>query len=530
MTVAQYVAVRLSEAGVRYVFGIPGGPSIPYMEAFREAGIEFILTSNEAAAGIMADVTARLTGRPGVCHATFGPGATNISTGVGEALLDRSPVIVFTSEMPDEMINRTSQMNISHQKLFDPLTKATFRINERNIADFMCAAFAKCMTEYPGPVHIGLPAGIADRELFQDQPADFFPEFVDYHNDTGKIMSVLRNSKRPLLAIGLTSCRSGVEKHLLEFLEKNRMPVIITPMAKGIIPESHPCYAGVLFHSLSDQLEVIFQKTDLIIGLGYDQIEYNYESWIPDVPVVHFDVRSTDLPSGGSFTRFTGKPEEWFEMLRNLDSETLIFESELIAGVRKKMESEFEGFSKHFGPTAAIKVLQEELPVNVILTADVGSHLHVLGQYWKTHGLKNLIMTNGWSGMGFGLPAALAAQLNSPTAPVVCLTGDGGFLMMAGEIITARRYNLPVIIVVFSDGELNLIKVKQSWKDLPPYATILYKGGLFDADRFFGVRVLKATSARRMRSAVRKALMMKEPVIINAVIDPEEYTSLIVRR
>lgn len=530
MTVSQFIARQLYDSGVRHVFGIPGGPSIPYMEAFREAGIEFILTSNEAAAGIMADVTGRLTGRPGVCHATFGPGATNISTGVGGALLDRSPMIVFTSEMPEEMINRTTQMNISHQKLFDPLTKATFRINERNITEVMSLALAKCMTEYPGPVHIGLPSGIADRELFIDQPEVRIADAIDYHNDTGKIITLLQNSKRPLLAVGLTAFRSGIEKELLNFLEVSRMPVVLTPMAKGVIPENHPCYAGVLFHSLSDQLGEIFEKSDLIIGLGYDQVEFNYESWIPDVPVIHFDVRSTDLPSYGNFTRYTGKPEEWFAILSNLNSGSLIFDSTLIKGARGRMESVIIGFSKRFGPSAAIKVLQEELPANAFMTADVGSHLHLLGQIWKTNGRKNLIMTNGWSGMGFGLPAAIAAQLYSPDSPVICLTGDGGFLMMAGEVITARRYNLPVIIVVFSDGELNLIKVKQSWKELPPYATILYKGDLFDADKFFGIRVLKATTTRRMRSAIRKALSLKEPVIINAVVDPQEYDQLIVKR
>ena len=137
MTIAEYIAKRLSEQGVRYLFGIPGGPSIPLIDAFRNAGIEFILTSNEASAGIMADVTGRVTGVPGVCHATFGPGATNISTGIGEALLDRSPVIVFTSEMSDRMINRTTQMNISHQKLFEPITKATFRLSPDNFAEVL---------------------------------------------------------------------------------------------------------------------------------------------------------------------------------------------------------------------------------------------------------------------------------------------------------------------------------------------------------------------------------------------------------
>ena len=143
------------------------------------------------------------------------------------------------------------------------------------------------------------------------------------------------------------------------------------------------------------------------------------------------------------------------------------------------MISVFNGFTNHFGPSAALKVLQDELPEDSILTSDVGSHLHLIGQFWNTHEKGKIIMTNGWSSMGFGIPAAMAAQLNDPDATVVCITGDGGFLMMAGEIVTLKRYNLPVIVVVFSDGELNLIKVKQSWKELPAYGTLLYQDDLF---------------------------------------------------
>jgi acetolactate synthase-1/2/3 large subunit len=165
MKVADYIANQLFNSGVRYVFGIPGGPSIPWMEAFRDAGIEFILSSHESAAGVMADVSARLTGIPGVCHSTFGPGATNISTGVGGALLDRSPIIVMTSEMSDEMVGRTSQMNIDHQRLFSPVTKATFRLNAFNINEVLEKTFRICMEEYPGPVHIGLPSGIAEIDI-----------------------------------------------------------------------------------------------------------------------------------------------------------------------------------------------------------------------------------------------------------------------------------------------------------------------------------------------------------------------------
>jgi acetolactate synthase-1/2/3 large subunit len=530
MTIAEYIANQLFNKGIRYIFGIPGGPSIPYLEAFRSAGIEFILTSNESSAGIMADVTARLTGIPGVCHATFGPGATNMATGIGGALLDRSAVIVFTSEVCDLMINRTTQMNINHQKLFEPLTKATFRMSPNNVAEVMDSAFRLCESPYPGPIHIGLPADISEIEVDTTSGTGNITEEISYHNDIRKIITLLEKSCRPLIAIGLTAARMDIRGELLAFLDYCKIPVVLTPMAKGLIPEDHPCYVGVLFHALSDYLEDLYEMTDLLIGIGYDPVEYNYESWMPDVPLVHFDTRETDMPSAGTIVQYVGPTSEWFNLLKYLNISSIIFDQTVIKGIQDEMASVYNGFTNHFGPAAALKILQNELPENVLLTADVGSHLHLIGQFWKTGGKSNIVMTNGWSGMGFGIPASLAAQINNPESTVVCITGDGGFLMMAGEMITAKRYNLPVIIVVFSDGELNLIKVKQSWKNIPPYGTILYQGDLFGADTFLGIKVLRADSHEKMRKAVIEALSVNEPVIINAVIDPEDYNWLIVRR
>ncbi len=530
MTIAEYIASQLFDHGVRYVFGIPGGPSIPYLEAFRSAGIEFILTSNEASAGIMADVTARLTGTPGVCHATFGPGATNLATGVGGALLDRSPVLVFTSEMDDKMINRTTQMNVNHQKLFEPITKATYRLSAENAEDVMKSAFNLCQGSYPGPVHIGLPSDISGIEMCLSEGISDEIEVRSQKNDVQKIISLIENSRRPLIALGLTAVRLKINNLILELIDHYRIPVVITPMAKGIIPEEHPCYAGVLFHSLSDYLEDIYEKTDLVIGIGYDPVELNYETWIPDVPLIHFDLQETDMPDSRNIIQYTGPADEWFSLLKNFNAGQLLCEHGIVKSVRDEMESVFNGFTNHFGPAAALKILQNELPENVILTADVGSHLHLIGQFWKTHGTGKIIMTNGWSGMGFGIPSALAAQINDRESTVVCVTGDGGFLMMAGEMMTARRYNLPVIVVVFSDGELNLIKVKQSWKNIAPYGTFLYHGDLFGADTFLGINVITADTHQKMTSAVIEALSVNEPVIINAVIDPEDYKWLIVKR
>ncbi|MCU0461257.1 MAG: thiamine pyrophosphate-binding protein [Bacteroidales bacterium] len=530
MTVADHIANHLFNAGVRYVFGIPGGPSIPYLEAFKRAGIEFILVSNEASAGIMADVTARLSGIPGACHATYGPGAANITTGIGGALLDRSPVIVMTSEMSDSMIGRTAQMNINHQKLFEPLVKATFRLNENNASEIIEKALTICSKEYPGPVHIGLPSDIALREINLSQNITLTPETKEQHNDVQKIAALLQDSRRPVLAVGLTAKRLGIGKELVSFLKKYRMPVVITPMAKGIIPEDHACYAGVLFHALSDYLGDIYQNCDLVIGLGYDQVEYNYESWMPDVPLIHFDTRETDLPDRENVVRFTGSPGEWFSLLKNLNEGSLVYRGNIIKGIRDEMISVFDGFSSNFGPVAVLKVLKKELPADSIITADVGSHLHLLGQFWECGSKGDLIITNGWSGMGFGIPAAIAANLHKPESTVVCITGDGGFLMMAGEMVTAKRYKAPVIVVVLSDGELNLIKLKQSWNDIPPDGTILYHGDLFGAESFLGIKVFTADSDDSMVKAVNNALALNEPVIINARIDPDDYKYLIVKQ
>ena len=530
MTVAEYLADQLAATGVRYVFGIPGGPSIPYMEAFRSAGIEFILVSHESAAGIMADVSARLTGIPGVCHSTFGPGATNLATGAGCALLDRSPVIVLTSEIEDGMINRTTQMNIDHQKLYEPLSKGTFRLTPLNAPEVIEKAAALCREEYPGPVHIGLPADIANAEIQAGPVPSFQPEPVSDTNDVSRVISLLENSRNPLLAVGLTAARLGAGPGLMAFLEKKKIPVVLTPMAKGVLPEDHQCYAGVLFHALSDYLEDLFERTDLVIGIGYDPVEYNYESWMPDVPLIHFNTRITDMPVSDNIVQYTGIPGEWFDILDNHFTVYTEFNSAVINSVRDEMASVFEGFTDHFGPVTALKVLMEELPDDAIITADVGSHLHLAGQYWRTHGRRNLLMTNGWSGMGFGIPAALSAQLVNPGRTVACITGDGGFLMTAGEVITARRYNLPVIIIVLSDGELNLIRLKQSWKNIAPYGTVLYSGDLFASGTFLGVKVINADSETGMRDAVNDALLLNEPVIINARIDPEDYTWLVVRK
>lgn len=530
VTVAEYIAKRFSSEGIRYVFGVPGGPSVPYIEEFRKADIDFFLTSEEKSAGIMAAVLANLTGIPGVCHGTFGPGAANLLSGVGCALLDRAPILALTSEMPDEWLNRTAQMNINHQALFAPVTKQTFRLNAANAPELINKALSICREEYTGPVHIGLPADIAEREVSESDTAELQEANSQISGNAEEIIKILGKSRNPVIAIGLTSARLRLADPIREILKIFKAPVLLTPMAKGIIDESHPCYSGVLFHAMSSQLADILNNADLVIGIGYDQVEYNYESWLPGVPLIHFDTRFTDMPDRPEIYCLVGSPHLWFEVLGRVNVTSGIISSGILYNVRTKIEEAFSSFEQGFGPVGALKTIRDTLSPDTIVTADVGSHLHVIGQYWRTFGFQSLIMTNGWSSMGFGIPAAIAARIARPSSRVVCITGDGGFLMSAGEILTAVRSDAPVTVIVLSDGELNLIKLKQLWKGNQPLGVNLYRGDLFGAEIFLGARVLKATSRKTLKEVLETSMRTNETVIINATIDPSDYKYLVERQ
>ena len=529
-TLADNLAKSLAALGIKYVFGIPGGPSIPFMEALKNNGIGFVLVSNEQSAGIMADVFGRLTGIPGVCHATFGPGATNLTTGVGEALLDRSPVIAFTTEVKVADINRKVQMNIDHQSLYRPITKWTARLSRDNFKDTIQNAFRIAASETPGPVHIGLPSDICDEMLepdclvnsYQKEPIALPDQIL-----LDKAGRLIEKAKKPILAIGLTALRHGLSSAIRKFVGKNNIPVLLTPMAKGIIPVGHPCYAGVLFHAKSDMVASVYRNADLVIGLGYDPIEFNYESWLPKVPLIHIDTEKVDITAEYVACDITGSLGHSLDYLNNLELPSYNWDFEKIIENKYQMFESLLPVTDTFNPSSLIAILQEELPEDSILTGDVGAHIHLLGQLWKPQDPNSFLMTNGWSGMGFGIPAAIGAKLCKPDKTVVCVTGDGGFLMNCGEIMTARRLGINVVIIVLSDKNLSLIEVKQIRKGVAQYGTSLYEGEYFQADRFFGAPIIKVCNESELKKSLKKAFSVSGPVIIEAVIDGSVYNKFI---
>lgn len=534
--VARNVVVALRDMGVRHVFGVPSGGWVDYMEAIRTTdGIDFVLTSHEGGAGFMADVCGRLTGVPGVCFGTFGPGATNLATGVGGATLDRSPMIALTDEMPAAWRSRTVQMGIDHQALFAPLTKATMRIEADSAVDTLAEAGRIALSGRPGAVHVGLPQGMSAVAVEEARipPPAADPVPAPDEAAVAALIAAFSTATKPVLAIGLGAVHAGVQDRIIALAERFGLPVLLTPMAKGMVAETHPSYAGVLFHALSDLVGQTHAEADLVVAVGYDPIEFNYEGWMRDglalagIDIVAADIDRAVHPVAADVV---GAIAPALDALLTLPAVTKGWDLAALAARKAELFRRLAGREGAFAPRAALDVLRDVLPADGIMTCDVGAHTHLIGQHWRTPAPGTQIMTNGWSAMGFGLPAAIAAKICRPDTPVCCVLGDGGFLMTAGELATAVREKLPLVIVIFTDNDLALIRIKQEKKSNPIYGTPVRAEGTIGGPSLFGVPVTVARDPAEFRAALEAGFAADGPVIVEALLDSREYDELVLRK
>ena len=529
---AEIVVDSLERAGTKYVFGYPGGQNARFLEAMQGSRVEFVLVTHEACAGFMADVYARLSGKPGACLSTLGPGATNMTTGVGNAFLDRVPLLAFTAQMGKFWKGRTVQMHIDHQKLYAPITKWSAELETGKVYSIMKKAVEVALAEQPGPVHLDFPEDMAE-ELSAEGPEAFTPappSILSFDAKAlGKAEELLRKAKHPLVAIGLTMNRAGATRELREFVDKHRLPIVTTLMAKGHIPEEGSRLVGVVGRARRDIVAEYYKPADLIIAIGYDPVEFNYEDWVrKDLPIININTVPIDIACGYPVScQVIGDVREILKSLLKIDRLEHQWDLAALPAHRKKLYQALTPPQKNFSPHHALLAMRQILSTNGILVADVGAHTHIIGQLWDTRGPGNFLVSNGWSSMGFGIPAAIAAKLVQPERPVVVCVGDGGFLMMVGEINTAVRLKLPVVFVVFRDRFLSLIKVKQTRKEYHRYGVELFGPGYSSSDNFFGAKVVVAREEEEFREAFKRALAGTEPVVIEAVLDPAEYDVII---
>lgn len=529
---ADLVVDALDRLGIRHVFGYPGGQTMRFVEAMHGSRVEFVLVTHEASAGFMADVSARLTGIPGACLSTLGPGATNMTTGVGNAYLDRVPVLAFTGRMARQWTGRTVQMQIDHRQLFAPLTKWSTELASGSIYATLNRAAGIATAEQPGPVHLDFPEDVADEpaaEARVDPARNARAAAPLNEHALEQTMALPRRARYPLVAFGLTMNRLGATALLRAFVDRHQLPSVCTQMAKGHIPEAGSLFVGVLGRARGDIVADYCRPADLIVAVGYDPVESNYEEWVPaGAPIVHIDTVPADITPGHPVpAQIVGDVAEALRRLAVMPPLDHRWDLDGLPAVRANLRAALTPAVSAFAPHHALLAMREILPPEGLLTVDVGAHTHLIAQLWDTHGPGRVLVSNGWSSMGLAIPAAIAARLVQPRRPVVACLGDGGFLMMAGEIATAVRLRLPVVFVVLRDNALSLIKVKQTRKQFHHDGVVLFDERCRMSDVLFGAPVAVARDEETFRRAFSSALAADGPTVIEAVVDPSEYEAVL---
>ena len=532
MNNADLLVSALRQAGITHGFGVPSGNVLPLMEAMRAGGLPFVLTAHEGSAAFAADVMGRLTGNPGLCIATLGPGATNLTTGVGSAFLDRSPLIAITCNLHRPQLGRRIQMSIDLHTLFKPITKASFSLRPGEIGATVAEALCIALSEPQGPVHLDLPEDVALASVTEPTTPHAVrpqrPEPAD-EGSIAKAHAVLRAAKRPIVVIGASAMRMHTPNSLRAFIEKHQLPFATTTMAKGLIDEDHPLSIGCIERSRRTVQRAFLNGADLIVALGYDTIEVEYEAWIGKVPLLYLDIESADVdPSVVVKHAVIGDLDRAIAALAALPRVGNDWRIDAIAQHREGFQRALRPHIDAFGPHHAIDVVRRVLPKNGVLAFDVGAHTHQIASQWTAHAPRTFLITNGWSSMGFGLPAAIAAKLACPTLPVVCIVGDGCFQMTCGEVAVAKRQRLAIPFVVLDDRWLSLIKVKQERRSLALYGTDTSPEPYREPPaHYFGVPAVGVRAAEALERELRRALSADGPTVIEAVVDASHYSETV---
>lgn len=525
MNNAELIVQALERAGVRWAFGIPSGPVLPLIEALRTSSIQYVLTASETSAGFMASAVGALTGTPGVCVSTLGPGATNLATGVGAAWLDRAPAIAITCNVDTAWLDRRIQMRIDHHALFGGLTKATLPLRKDNVGESMAQAVALALAEPPGPVHLDLPedVALADAAAPLSEPPGYHPLPPLDDATLAQVQQALAASKRPLFIGGLSLTRAAHPERLLGFVEGQGMAFISTLHGKGLLPESHSNYAGVLGRARRSDVAALVRTADLIVAVGYDPIEINYEEWAGDTPIVHLSTEAAETDPRLHFAvNAACDLDSAVEGLAGLSPQRHQWSAAELAAHRKRLNANLRPDSERFTPWEALDLLRAKLPADGILSYDVGAHTHQIASQWRTDLPGTLLATNGWSSMGFGIPATYAAKLAHPERAVVGVIGDGCFQMTAGELAAGRRLGLAAPIVVLNDGWLSLLRVKQGHRHFGESGVTLGEP-VESPPHYFGVPCRPARTAAEFTAALDWAFAQDGPTVVEAYVDPDTY-------
>ena len=531
MNTSEVIVGYLAAAGIRHIFGYPGDPSVEFLEAARRAGLTFVLGSREGTAGLMAEAYGQITGRPGVCLSTLGPGATNLVNAVASAYLDRVPMIAISGQIETRREATFTHQVVDHTLLFSSISKWTAAVQPHTVATIMRRALRTAVAERPGPVHLTAAADVvgADatdaRIVLPAMTAARTPQVfstVGAHTDPTQR---LKAAHRPVLLVGMSAVWSHAGAAVQRLAEALDCPVVVTPMAKGILPETHPLYAGTLDMACNAFIWDFLRGADLLVAVGFDAVEL-IKPWPLDVPTIHVDtVPNTDQIFAAE-TEIVGDIADILDAFANAGGASRYTHAEVAAHRARLRELYCAGrVAGRLNPSDVVDAVRAAMPADTLVTTDVGSHKLLVGQGWTTHAPRSVLMTNGLSSMGFSLPAAITAKMLAPPQPVVCFTGDGGLAMVQGELRVAASLKVAPIVVVFCDNSLNRIELKQLARKYPSWGTTIEPTDIALLAQAMGCDGVGVDSMRGLEAALAGPRSADRPLVIGAKIDPAQYAA-----
>lgn len=533
VTCAETLARTLRDAGITRMFGLPGGEILDFVEAARKLGIDFTLVRHEATASFLADALGQLERRPAVCVSTLGPGAVNMTLGVANALLDRSPLIAITASISEASRPYATHQNLDLNGVYRPLTKMTVMLDGVDTAAKARRAVRAAVEPRMGPVHLGLPSDVGRREERVTEDAstiDVTPSRPSppAASDVARMADTLRRARRPILLIGLDLDPLTSPPLVRRLVDALGVPAFVTPKAKGILPEDHPLFCGVCAGVAGDGVLLdFFARADLLVGLGFDPVESD-KIWHQTMGMVSIGPMSIAAGAFAPRCELVGEFGASVEALLGRSLGPYDWTPADLRGLRADLEGVLRSAarpSQGLSPYDLTRALRDLCPRGTIMTTDVGSVKFVVSQAWTTLEPLTFLESNGLSSMGYGLPAAMAAKIHFPDRAVVCTVGDGGFAMGFADLETCVRRRLNLLTVVYNDSALSLIRVVQAGRQYPDYGVRFGQVDFAAAATALGAWGRRVSSLEELARAVPEALGQDRPAVLDVAVDPGEYAA-----
>ena len=535
-TVARLIVECLENEGVEFVFGLPGEENLHMIDALADSSIRFITTRDERGAAFMADTYGALTGKPGVCLATLGPGAINLMLGIANAQLDSHPLVAIAAQAGLNRIYKESHQFVDLVSLYRPITKWGDMVTVPDAAPEMVRkAFKQAQTERPGATFIILPEDVAElgaegEPLTVNVPRDPAPSEDQVH----RAAHVLETAAHPVVLAGPGVERDGAMDALIRFSERLNVPVATTFLGKGVFPDDHPNALGTIGFMVRDYANFGFDRADVVVAVGYDLVEYSPSRWNPnrDKRIVH--IHRTVAEVDAHYTLAVGLQGSIGEALDAIAASSDIH---AIAGavppvrglVREELERGAVDEAFPVKPQRLVADIRAAMGHDDIVLCDTGAAKMWMARLYPTYRPNTCLISNGLATMAFSLPGAFAAKLVHPERKVLASMGDGAFLMSVAEIETAVRERVPFVILVWVDGGYGLIGWKQDIHFGRRSAVSFGNPDFVELAESFGARGYQIGSAGELLPTLRKALDDDVVSVIACPVDYRENAHLIER-